>query len=271
MSKKNIVSIEDRIPKLKQARKKKANRRLIFYLSIFFFLIAIIVYLQSPLSHIKTINVEGNGFIANEKIIEYSNLTTNTNIWTIDQHEIEKAIRKDPIVESVSVERSLPWTVNIDVKEQRVIGYISKDMMYYPILGNGEILKEAGESFRGDAPLFFDFEEEEYLQRMAAELEALPQDILDVISEVHWDPAEDNKNNILLYMNDGYTVKGTIRNFADRMEVYPSIVSQLDPEDRGIIHIGVGVYFESFNENDENENEESESNPETDGHPVTED
>ena len=38
MEKKNVVSIEDRIPKLKEARKKKANRRLHF-LSIYFFLL----------------------------------------------------------------------------------------------------------------------------------------------------------------------------------------------------------------------------------------
>lgn len=246
MSKKNIVSIEDRIPKLKQARKKKANRRLIFYLSIFFFLIAVIVYLQSPLSHIKTINVEGNSYIADEEIIASSNLTVGNNIWTINQSEIERLISKDPIVESVSVQRKLPWTINIHVSEGQIIGYIREDANYSPILGNGEILEVVGDTYHGDAPLLNGFDDENYLDRMAGQLKALPENILNLISEIHWEPTEDNQNNILLYMNDGFIVKGTIRNFAEKMEVYPSIVSQLAAEDKGIIHIGVGVYFESF-------------------------
>ncbi|WP_249869867.1 cell division protein FtsQ/DivIB [Oceanobacillus saliphilus] len=254
MSKKNIVSIEDRIPKLKQARKKKANRRLIFYLSIFFILISVIVYLQSPWSNIKAINVNGNLYISDDEVIEYSKLTTNSNIWTINKTDIENLIVSNPLVESASLERKLPWTVQINVTEHQIIGYLREGSIYYPVMGNGEILEVAGDSFSGDAPLIFGFDDENYLKKMAEELEKLPVNILDIISEIHWKPTEENKNNILLYMNDGYLVKGTIRDFADKMEVYPSIVSQLDPEEKGIIHIGVGVYFESFHtEEDETE------------------
>src|SRR5699024_3959159 len=58
------------------------------------------------------------------------------------------------------------------------------------------------------------------------------------------------KNKILLYMNDGYTVDGTIRNFAEKMKLYPSIVSQVPEDEEGIIHIGVGAYFDSFTSED---------------------
>jgi len=247
MSKKNIVSIEDRIPKLKQARKKKANRRLIFYLSIFFFLISIIVYLQSPLSHIKTIQVEGNEFVADEKIIARSNLSTDTNIWTIDKKEIEASILEDPIMKSVSIERDLPWSVTIDVTEQKIVGYIREETVFYSVLANGETMKMENASFNGNAPLIYGFNDKDYLKQMAGELNILPESILNLISEIHWEPTEDNKNTILLYMNDGYLVKGSLRDFGEKMKVYPSIVSQLDTDEKGIIHIGVGIYFESFN------------------------
>lgn len=248
MSKKNIVSIEDRIPKLKQARKKKANRRLIFYLSIFFFLISIIVYLQSPLSHIKTIQVEGNSFVADEKIIAQSNLSADTNIWTIDKKEIEASILDNPVVDSVFIERNLPWTVTIDVTEQKIVGYLKDETSYSSVLANGELIEAENTSFNGNAPLLYGFNDKDYLERMAEELDILPESILNLISEIHWKPTEDNKNNILLYMNDGYLVNGSIRGFGEKMDVYPSIVSQLDPDEKGIIHIGVGVYFESFNQ-----------------------
>ncbi|RDW18471.1 cell division protein FtsQ [Oceanobacillus arenosus] len=248
MSKKNVVSIEDRIPKLKQARKKKANRRLIFYLSIFFFLISIIVYLQSPLSHIKTIQIHGNSHVSDETIIEQSGLTMDTNIWMLNHENIEKKLSKNPVIESVEVSRNLPWTVNIHVNEFKIVGYMKEETNYFPILGNGVTLKELGQtSFNGKSPLILGFTKEEYLHRMAEELNELPFNISALISEVHWQPTEDNKYKILLYMNDGYMVDATIRNFADNMQVYPSIVAQLEPQSKGIIHLGVGVYFESFN------------------------
>lgn len=247
MTEKKIVSIEDRIPKLKQARKKKANRRLVFYLSIFFFLISIIVYLQSPLSHIKTIEVSGNAFLTDEEVIGISGMQTNTNIWTINKEEIAAEMIEHPVVESAEVQRSLPRTVEINLKEFEHVGYAEEGNSYFPVLGDGTILESMSQSDpSGDAPMLIGFSDEEYLHRMANELEKLPDHISNLISEIHWAPVEDNESKILLYMNDGFLVDGAIRNFAERMEAYPSIAGQLDEEAQGIIHIGAGAYFESF-------------------------
>ena len=37
MEKGKVLSLEDRIPKIKEYRRRKANRRLIFLLTLFFF------------------------------------------------------------------------------------------------------------------------------------------------------------------------------------------------------------------------------------------
>ncbi|MGM8364219.1 cell division protein FtsQ/DivIB [Virgibacillus sp. W0181] len=244
MKEKKVVSIEDRIPKLKQARKKKANRRLIFYLSIFFILISIIVYLQSPLSHIKQIQVKGNEFVSKDEVIASSKLTTKTNIWTIDRSKIEKEIGQNDVIKSVEVMRKLPWTVEIQLHEHGHIGYIKEKGLYHPVLENGEALKSTSKSVIGDAPLLSDFNDKKFLLQLAKELNQLPDSIIRLISEISWQPTEKNKNKIILYMNDGYTVDGTIRDFANKMKAYPSIVAQLEPGEEGIIHIGVGSYFE---------------------------
>ncbi|WP_052363785.1 hypothetical protein [Geomicrobium sp. JCM 19037] len=64
-----VISVQDRIPALKEQRKKRANRRLILYVSIFFILIAAVVYFQSPLSHIQTIQVEGQEIGEEQEIL----------------------------------------------------------------------------------------------------------------------------------------------------------------------------------------------------------
>ncbi|GGB45171.1 cell division protein DivIB [Lentibacillus populi] len=261
MEKKKIVSIEDRIPKLKQARKKKANRRLIFYLSIFFLLISIIVYLQSPLSNVKTVAVTGNSFISDEAIVEKSNITNKTNIWTINETDIKKRLHKNPTIKSVEITKKLPRTVEIHLSEYDRVGYINVDGAFHPILGNGQVLTSIKEkSINGDAPLLMDFSDKANLRKMTSELNKLPDSILNMISEIHWKPTDEDKNKIMLYMNDGYLVDGTIRDFATKMKVYPSIVAQLNPDKKGIIHIGVGAYFESFDKEtkEEGTNDETE-------------
>ncbi|MBU5467734.1 FtsQ-type POTRA domain-containing protein [Virgibacillus sp. MSJ-26] len=257
MSEKNVVSIEDRIPKLKQERKKKANRRLIFYLSIFFLLVSLVVYLQSPLSNVKTINVTGNNVLSKEEIIQLSELTKQTNIWAINKSNMTESIQKNAMVDTVSIKRSLPWTVNVTIKEFDLVGFIKDEEHYMPVIEDGEIITDRQtKSINGDAPLLLNFSEKDYLDKMAVELYELPKSISNLISEVYWDPTEENKNKILLYMNDGYVVSSTIRDFSEKMTVYPSIVSQLDPEDKGIIHIGGGAYFESFQSEDQKKEEE---------------
>ncbi|GAA0613035.1 cell division protein DivIB [Virgibacillus siamensis] len=261
MAKKKIVSIEDRIPRLKQERKKKANRRLIFYLSIFFVLISIIVYLQSPLSDVNTIKVKGNSYTEDEQIKQQSGISENTNIWMINEEEVVEAISKNPIIQSVDVSKNLPWTVEIAVSEYNYVGYIKKDGNYFPVLGNGSVLTDLKRNTTGgNAPVMMNFSNEKYVQKMAGQLTKLPDSILKLISEIHWKPTDENKNKILLYMNDGYLVDGTIRGFAEKMKAYPSIVSQIKPGTKGIVHIGVGAYFEKYNPADSNTGKKKNSN-----------
>ena len=70
---------------------------------------------------------------------------------------------------------------------------------------------------KGDGPLLINFKDEQYLQRMAVELSKIPVDIFNLISEISWEPTEKNKYKILLYMNDGFIVDATIRNFSNKM------------------------------------------------------
>ena len=246
MEEKKVVSIEDRIPKLKEARKKKANRRLIFYLSIFFFLISAIVYLQSPLSYIKNIEVTGNQVISEKEIIERSGLSSETNIWVINKSSVTDAIKEQPIIKEVEVKRKLPQTVQLEVKEHKVIGYVKNDSKYHPVLENGTLVKSVNIPFKGDKPLLHNFHEEQYLQRISEELSQIPEHVFQLISEITWDPTDKNKYKIILYMNDGFIVNATLRDFANKMALYPSIAAQIDPDEKGIIHMGVGTYFEKI-------------------------
>ncbi|KGX83929.1 cell division protein FtsQ/DivIB [Pontibacillus marinus] len=247
MAEKKIVSIEDRIPKLKENRKKKANRRLVLYLSLFFLLIVVILYLQSSLSNVSTINVKGNTNIKKETIVSLTGLSNEDNFWKVDTDAIQKKVNEHAEVNSVKVEKDFPSTISIQVNEFERVGYVQKNGAFYPILETGESLTSYSLSSPGsDAPLLRGWEKQTYLEEMTRELRQLPSSVTRQISELYWTPTEKNPYKIHLYMNDGFEVEASIRNFSENMRTYPSIVSQLDPGQKGIIHIDVGAYFEAY-------------------------
>ncbi|WP_026692119.1 cell division protein FtsQ/DivIB [Peribacillus kribbensis] len=250
MEKGNIVSIEDRIPKLKQVRKRKANRRLTLLLSFFFLMIATVIYLQSPLSHVKEIRIDGNKYIASERLIKESGVSKGENIWKVDKNGVLKRLKANPQIKSAKVSVTFPNYISISVKEYRRIGYQADESRYSPILQNGKQLAplKKGE-LPGYAPILIDFKEGGTLTQLVGELAKLPQEILNSVSEIHNDPTKTDPYHLIIYMNDGFEVNATSKGLADKLVHYPSIVSQLDPGVKGVIDLEVGSFFKAYEKN----------------------
>lgn len=259
MDEEKVVSIEDRIPKLREARRKKSNRRLIFYICLFFSLIAIVIYLQSPLSHVKDIRISGNQYISSDAIIEQTELSSSVNFWGFKVADIEEKLKTVSEIKEVSVERIFPNHIEIDIVEFRKIAYINEGEFFRPVLENGTILDSLKiTDYQGDAPLLYQFTDKEYLTLFIEQLADLSESITDHISEVYWTPTESNPFLLELFMNDGFNVIVGIRQFSSQMASYPSIVSQLE-ETNGTIEMGSGgaIFYNGKEDNqDDPESEE---------------
>ncbi|BCB03265.1 cell division protein FtsQ/DivIB [Bacillus sp. KH172YL63] len=258
MKKENVVSIEDRIPKLKQHRKKKANRRLLFLLSLFMLMILSVVYFQSPLSHVKEVKVSGNELIPNQEVLLESGIDKGMNVWSVNKNKTVDQLKGLPEVKDAEVKLSFPNTYEIKIREYSKKAYLSKKNKFFVILENGEVLDKGTESIPVDAPLLRGFEEDDVLKKMVKELGELPEEVQHLISEVNLDPKKTDQFHLILFMNDGYEVSATIRSFSEKMVHYPSIVSQLDPSVKGIIDLEVGSYFRAYETEGEQSDEEDE-------------
>ncbi|MBO8176437.1 cell division protein FtsQ/DivIB [Aeribacillus pallidus] len=260
MEKGKVISLEERIPKLKEQRRKKTNRRLILLISLFFSLILSIVYFQSPLSHVKSISVKGNSAISENEIVQASQLAVGMNLWDIDKDEVQQRIEALAEVKKASVQVSFFRTVTITIEEHRKIAYIVKGKSFYPVLENGTVIQnQPSSSLPVYAPLLLNFKEGAVLNEMIDQLEQLPSEIIHSISEIYYEPKESDKHHITLYMNDGFEVSATIRTFAQKMIYYPSIVNQIDPNVKGIIDLEVGSFFRAYETEGEVDDEEGES------------
>ena len=240
------MSLEDRIPKLKQMRKKKANRRLIGLLAIFFLLIFSIIYLQSPLSRIQSIQVEGNKYLADNEIVKQSGLEINDNIWEIRINRIETMIKKHPEIKDVSLRRKFPNHIKIEVDEYQYTAYVQKGKEYYPVLSNGKILDKKLSHIPDSGPLLVSFKEGKPLEVIIGQLEEMSEEVMNSISEIHHNPSKTDKTKVTLYMNDGYEVTASGETLADKLVHYAAIVSQLEEGSKGIIDLEVGSYFRSY-------------------------
>jgi len=262
MNRKKIVSIEDHIPKFKESRKKKQNRKLIIYLSIFFLVISLVIYIQSPLSRVNTVQVDGNALLSDQEVRKLSGISKDTNIWSVQKEQLSEKLENTPLIKSAVVSRNLPGTISIKIEEYERIGYVAEDKGFEPLFSSGKTIKKSmKKSMPGDAPILYGFKKSSKLKEMATELEKMNPSIRKLISEIHLTLKADNKKEeIELFMNDGLLVNADIDDFAKKMEIYPSIASQINPKTKGIVHIGVGAYFEKQEEPKEKKKEvESES------------
>lgn len=247
MEKGKVISIEDRIPKLKKIRKRKANRRLIILLSLFFILIGCVLYFLSPLSHVQNVEVKGNRYLSDEQIIKLSDLNKEQSIWKVDTARTAAHIKENPEIKSVEIVPVFPNSLKITVSEHDKIAYLYKGKHFYPILENGKIL-EGLESTEIPvfAPVLLNFKEGVVLNQLLKELIKLPEEIQNSISEIHNSPTKTDQYHITMYMNDGFEVSATSLTLSDKMIHYPSMISQLDPKVKGVIDLEVGSFFKAY-------------------------
>jgi cell division protein FtsQ len=248
MDKVKVVKIEDRIPKLKEHRKQKANRRLIFYLSFFFLLLMVVVYFQSDLSHVKKITVTGNYFVTDKEILESSMISTQTKYLNVSEGEIKKRLEDISEISTITVEKKFFNHVVISVKEYQRVGYFKKDNTYYPMLQNGKMLKPLLKNERPvNAPVIVSWKDPEQLETMAQELQKLPEGIIHRISEITHTPDTNNPSRLTLFMTDGNKVVTSISKFSERLSAYPSLISEIKPDEKGTFYLGISTRFERYN------------------------
>ncbi|WP_277585731.1 cell division protein FtsQ/DivIB [Psychrobacillus antarcticus] len=241
-----IIDIEDRIPTLKERRRRRTNKKFSILLFLFVTTLLIVLYFQSSYSQIQKITLTGEKLVPKQLYIEDSTLTIGESMWSFNESKIENLVAGNAWVESVQVKREWLTTVHIQVNEFKQIGYLEDEDFLHIILENGQIIKTDGLVIPKDGPIFRDFKNEKIRLRMIKELKTLDSEVLRNISQINYTPTENDAYSIQVYMNDGNEVKAIIPSFGEKMSFYPSIVSQLNPEVKGIIDLEVGTFFQPY-------------------------
>lgn len=256
-----VIDIADRIPTLRERRRKRSNLKFLILIIIFIVTLFLLLYFQSSYSQIKKITVTGAENVKIENYVEKSSLKIGDSIWGFSKKDVEKKIKEFSWVKDVNVKRKLLTTVEIQVEEYKKVAYISIDNSFHPVLESGDIVKDKVYNDPMDAPVFINFNDEKVRNALIKELSKLDSSILLLISEIYSNGSKD-PYGIKLLMNDGYEVRADITSLASKLNYYPSIVAQIEHSgvtEKGIIDIEVGSYFRPYADeygNRKKENEE---------------
>lgn len=134
-------------------------------------MVAVILFMLSPIFNVKDIVVEGTEKLVQEEIISLSQINIDENTFKINKKQVIKRIQENTYVETVNINRELPSTVKIKIKErtpQYIIqiangnvyidskGYIleiSTEMLQLPILNGYETSIESIIDFKNTKKL----------------------------------------------------------------------------------------------------------------------
>ncbi len=122
-------------------RKRLFYRRVVLF---FIFLISVLAMLcfKLPYFNIITIKAANNKIVSSADIVALSGLYKGNNIFYIDTGKSAQALLKNPYILSAKVERKLPSTIIITVKEREAIYYGQVQGKFLVIDKSGIVLEE---------------------------------------------------------------------------------------------------------------------------------
>ncbi|EGL82176.1 Polypeptide-transport-associated domain protein FtsQ-type [Caldalkalibacillus thermarum TA2.A1] len=240
------VIVDDRIPRYKEQRRQKANRQFILLAILFFMVILVIIYMQSPLSRLGEIVIEHNRLADRERLLNQAGLTEGMSYFDFRIGEVEEKLEVLPEIKKATVKREFPNRLYIAVEEHDVVAFWSENGELFPVLSNGHILDKTWEGERVTNPILTDWPHQEGLVELSRELTKLSPVVTGQISEIVLTPTLSDPYRLTLYMVDGFEVRTSIRRFSEQMGWYPHIREELEEsaQHEGIIYLLDGTWAE---------------------------
>ncbi|PGL70017.1 FtsQ-type POTRA domain-containing protein [Bacillus sp. AFS055030] len=246
MQENKIISLEDRVPVLRNKKRKKANMRLLVTILVFFSLLLCVLYFQTSIGSKINLVINGNQLYSDKEIQKLADVSVEDSFLTVRSKKVVDQLESQNTIQSAIVHKRFPNKVVIDVKEFQPVGQGLFSGKKYLLLESGVLIKEKNSLGNTTAPDLVGWKQGDELQEMAAELKKMPKSIFHSISEIDYTPSKDDPLLITVYTNEGYEVRTTIRKFSNKMSNYPLILKSIPKDQKGIIHLEMGAYFSPY-------------------------
>ena len=205
------------------------------------------IYLLTPLSAIKHIEVKGNVQTQADDIKQVSGIQdsdyTLSLLWNKEKHA--EQIKSNHWIESAKIDYKFPTNFTIEVKEFEIVGYYVTGEDHYPILSSGTIdsspvnLLNLPETY-----LTVTFNDEQQVKDLITGLSSISEDIKSQIQKIELAPSKATADLLKITMQDTDEIVVPLSELSKKLPYYSKIKPQL--AEPSFIDMEAGIYSTSL-------------------------
>ena len=201
------------------------------------------VYLLTPLSTIKNIEVKGNSNTQEDDIKQASGIQDSdyTLALLLDKETYAERIKSNHWIESAKINYQFPTNFTIEVKDFDIVGYYVSGEEYYPILSSGTV--ESTPVDRLNLPetyLTVTFNDEQQVKKLITGLSTISEDIKSQIQKIELAPSKATADLLKITMLDTDEILVPLSELSKKLPYYSKIKPQLS--EPSVVDMEAGVY-----------------------------
>ena len=205
------------------------------------------VYLLTPLSTIKNIEVKGNVQTQADDIKQVSGIQDSdyTLSLLLNKDKHAEQIKSNHWIESAKIDYKFPTNFTIEVKEFEIVGYYVTGEDHYPILSSGTIdpspvnLLNLPETY-----LTVTFNDEQQVKDLIVGLSSISEDIKSQIQKIELAPSKATADLLKITMLDTDEILVPLSELSKKLPYYSKIKPQL--AEPSFIDMEAGIYSTSL-------------------------
>ena len=201
------------------------------------------VYLLTPLSTIKNIEVKGNSNTQADDIKQASGIQDSdyTLALLLDKETYAERIKSNHWIESAKINYQFPTNFTIEVKEFDIVAYYVSGEEHYPILSSGTV--ESTPVDRLNLPetyLTVTFNDEQQVKELITGLSTISEDIKSQIQKIELAPSKATADLLKITMLDTDEILVPLSELSKKLPYYSKIKPQLS--EPSVVDMEAGVY-----------------------------
>ncbi len=201
------------------------------------------IYLLTPLSTIKHIEVKGNVQTQADDIKQVSGIQDSdyTLALLLDKETYAERIKSNHWIESAKINYQFPTNFTIEVKEFDIVGYYVSGEEHYPILSSGTV--ESTPVDRLNLPetyLTVTFNDEQQVKELITGLSTISEDIKSQIQKIELAPSKATADLLKITMLDTDEILVPLSELSKKLPYYSKIKPQLS--EPSVVDMEAGVY-----------------------------
>ena len=201
------------------------------------------VYLLTPLSTIKNIEVKGNSNTQADDIKQASGIQDSdyTLALLLDKEKYAERIKSNHWIESAKINYQFPTNFTIEVKEFDIVGYYVSGEEHYPILSSGTVESTPVDHLNlPETYLTVTFNDEQQVKELITGLSTISEDIKSQIQKIELAPSKATADLLKITMLDTDEVLVPLSELSKKLPYYSKIKPQLT--EPSVVDMEAGAY-----------------------------